>query len=208
MPYIRKGGSGRTGTLKQQFNYYRNRLQNRLIEELSFKEARIGGTIEGKIVSMFSEENLSYEKVYTQGITRKRGNVTVRYTGEEAIAIQIGSMQRRSSKSYMAHSFINNYVSALYKQDFDYETIQKAREMLEKTSVDKLTYLMQEGILPSIQFIYVNGHIESATEEDEFLEDLKDALTKGITSEQMKDLRRRVKAYKQVNIIKRKMGLL
>lgn len=208
MPYIRKGGSGRTGTLKQQFNYYRNRLQNRLIEELSFKEARIGGTIEGKIVSMFSEENLSYEKVYTQGITRKRGNVTVRYTGEEAIAIQIGSMQRRSSKSFMAHSFINNYVSALYKQDFDYETIQKAREMLEKTSIDKLTYLMQEGILPSIQFIYVNGHIESATEEDEFLEDLKDALTKGITSEQMKNLRQRVKAYKQVNIIKRKMGLL
>lgn len=208
MPYLRKGGSGKTGTLKQQFNYYKRRLQNRLIEEISFKEARGAGSLESKIITMFSDENLNYEKVYKEGITRKRGNLTIRYTGEEAIAIQIQSMQRRASKSYMAQHFINNYMSALYKQDFDPEYAQRVKDILESVSIDKLTYLIDKGLLPSIQFIYVNGKVQALSDEDEFLQDLKDAIEKGITKEELKEYRYKAKRYKMVNLIKFKEGLL
>ena len=83
--YNRKGGSGKSGSLREQFNYYKRQLQNRLIKEQAFKEARGIGTIEARVYTMF--KNLNYDQVYKQGITRKVGKKTIRFVGEEAVKI-------------------------------------------------------------------------------------------------------------------------
>lgn len=204
MPYIRKGGAGRNGSLREQFNYYKRQLQKRLLEEQAFKEARGHGTIEGRILSLFKTENLNYEKVYKEGITRKFGNVTVRITGERAVATQIQSMRARSSKYMQANLFIRNYVGTLRSQDFDPKKLAKVQQLLEQTPVDKLSILIDKGILPSIQFIYANGEYTAESDEDAFLEELEDALTSGIAPGEVKEIRRRTKAIKEANKIKYK----
>lgn len=204
MPYIRKGGAGRTGSLREQFNYYKRQLQRRLLEEQAFKEARGHGTIEGRILSLFKTENLNYEKVYKEGITRKFGNVTVRITGERAVATQIQSMRARSSKYMQANLFIRNYVGTLRSQDFDPQKLAKVQQLLEQTPVDKLSILIDKGVLPSIQFIYANGEYTAESDEDEFLEELEDALTSGVAPGEVKEIRRRTKAIKEANKIKYK----
>lgn len=204
MPYLRKGGSGKTGTLREQFNYYKRQLQKRLLEEQSFKEALGHGTIEGRVMSLFKTENLNYEKVYNEGITRKFGNVTVRITGERAIATQIQSMRARASKYAQASLFIRNYVHTLRLQDFDPKKLDIVQGLLEQTPVDKLSILIDKGVLPSIQFIYANGEYTAESDEDEFLEELKNALNFGVTADEVKEVRRLTKTLKASNKIKYK----
>lgn len=202
--YIRKGGSGRTGSLRQQFNYYKRRLQNRLLEEQSFKEARGQGSIESRILSLFKQENLSYEKVFEEGITRKRGNVTVRIKGMEAVATQIQSMRARASKTLQADLFIRNYVHTLRLQDFDAKSLGEVEKLLKSVSVDKLSVLIDKGVLPSIQFIYANGEYLAESDEEEFLQELRNAITSGVSTEEMKVIKQRTKAIKEANKIKYK----
>ena len=197
--YNRKGGSGKTGTLRQQFNYYKRQLQNRLIKEQAFKEARGVGTLESRIHTMF--KNLNYADVYKQGITRKVGHKTIRYVGEEAVKIQIQSLKRRASKSYQTDIFISNYISAMQDVGFDNADIEEVQRMLSKISIDKLTLLIDKGILPSIQYVYaeVEGY-------EEVMDQIKDAIEKGVTKEELQETKE--KAKNLVKVIKARNKIL
>lgn len=197
--YNRKGGSGKSGTLREQFNYYKRQLSNRLIQEQAFKEARGIGTIESRIHTMFKHVN--YEQVFKQGITRKVGSKTVRFVGSEAVEIQIQSMRQRASKSFQTENFITNYISAMIRVGFDNGSINKVERMLKSCSTDKLTLLIDKGVLPPIEFIYA----DKMTEE-EFVEAVEDAVTNGVTRDELREVKEKQKAL--VRVIKEKSKIM
>lgn len=197
--YNRKGGSGKAGTLRQQFNYYKRKLENRLISEQAFKEARGVGTIEARINTLF--KNLNYDTVFKQGITRKVGSRTVRFVGSQAVEIQIQSLRQRASKAYQTEQFITNYIISMQNVGFSEENILKVERMLESGSIDKLTLLIDKGVLPSIQFVYS----EKLTEE-ELVEEIKNAVKNGVTKEELQDVKHKQKEL--VRVIKAKSDIL
>lgn len=186
MAYQRKAGAGRTGTLREQFNYYKRQLTKRLVEEQAFKEARGAGTTEPRIYTTFAGK--SFDEVYNQGITRKRKNETIRYTGYEAVAIEINSMRRRASKSIQADMFRENYLTAMERCGYDVEAIDSVEEALNNLSNDKLSILIDSGILKSIEYVYANNEdVDKATQE------ILNGLEKGISSKRVKDIRAKAK---------------
>ena len=189
--YNRKGGSGRSGSLRTQYNYYKRQMLKRLAKEQAFKEVRGGGTIEARIRTMFKD--LTYEQTYNKGITRKKGNTTVRYTGEEAVIIRINSMKRRASKTYQSDLFIRNYLQSMFKVGFDSENIYKVEKALRSISIDKLTYLVDKNILPSIQFLYAEQ-----SNGDEETQEILNAIKNGVSSETVKELRQKSKKASEV----------
>lgn len=197
--YNRKGGSGKSGTLREQFNYYKRQLSNRLIQEQAFKEARGVGTIEGRIYTMF--KNVNYEQVFRQGITRKVKNKTVRFVGNEAVQIQIQSFRERASKSFQADMFITNYLDAMIRNGFDDENVEKVERLLQSCSVDKLSLIVDKGILPSIEFIYA----DKLTEE-EFVEKVEKAVTNGVTREELQEVKEKQRAL--VRVVKEKSKIM
>lgn len=190
--YNRKGGSGKSGSLREQFNYYKRQLDRRLIEEQAFKEARRAGSIEGRIITLFKDENLNYYKVFNEGITRKKGAQTVRYVGEEAVKIQISSLKKRASKTYQAERFIDNVEIAMSKKGFTLSQINRADRLLRSASIDKLTLLIQKGLVKTPPYIYALYTYE------EYLDDLENALKYGVTSEELKEFRTKKKALIKV----------
>ena len=138
--YNRKGGSGKSGSLRQQFNYYKRQLRNRLIDEQAFIEARGGFSFSGKPSTLF--KNLNYEQIMTEGITRKVGNRTIRFKGEEAVRIQIESLKKRASKSYQAQVFIDNYIKTLSIAGLELDQIHSIEKLLNNLSSDKLSILI------------------------------------------------------------------
>lgn len=197
--YNRKGGSGKSGTLREQFNYYKRQLSNRLIQEQAFKEARGVGTIEGRIYTMF--KNVDYEKVFKQGITRKVDSKTVRFVGNEAVQIQIQSFRERASKSFQADMFITNYIDAMIRNGFDDKNVAKVERLLQSCSIDKLSLIIDKGILPSIEFIY-----SDKLTEDEFVKKVENAVTNGVTSEELREVKEKQKAL--VRVIKEKSKIM
>lgn len=197
--YNRKGGSGKTGSLRQQFNYYKRQLRNRLIEEQAFKEARGVGTIEERVHTMF--KNVEFEQVFKQGITRKVGSKTVRFVGSEAVKIQISSFRQRASKTYQADLFISNYIDTMIYAGFDEENIDKVEKLLNSCSIDRLTYLIDKGILPSIEFLYAD-----VKSEDKIVEDIEKAIRTGVSKEELDKLRAKKKAL--VKVIKEKTKIM
>lgn len=197
--YNRKGGSGKSGSLREQFNYYKRQLSNRLIQEQAFKEARGIGTIESRIHTLF--KNVNYEQVFKQGITRKVGSKTVRFVRNEAVQIQIQSMRERASKSFQTDNFITNYIYAMIQVGFDDENVNKVERMLQSCSIDKLSLLIDKGVLPSIQFIYA----DKLTEE-EFVEEVRNAVNNGVTREELREVKEKQKAL--VRVIKEKSKIM
>ena len=198
MAYIRKGGKGFDAdkSLKQQFNYYKKQLFNRLIKEQAMKEVVSGFSFSGTIYTTF--ENLDFNKIMKEGITRKVVNKTVRITGEEAVKIQIESMKKRASKSQQANQYIDNYTKALKQMGMPMNLVEKITNKMHSISSDNLTFIVEENILPSISYIY----------SDEIsYEDLADqilfALNSKMTSEQKEDVRNTSKDLE--NIIKKRM---
>lgn len=182
MAYQRRGGSGKSGTLREQFNYYKRQLKNRLIQEQAFEEARGGISLTGIPYTMF--QNLNYNDIFTKGITRKVGNSTIRYQGAEAVQIQIESLKRRASKSYQADIYIDNYLTSLRNVDMPTEMIREVDQLLRSISSDKLTILVDEHILPSIQFLY-----SQELDYDEVLDEIRYAVKYGVTQSRMREIR-------------------
>lgn len=197
--YNRKGGSGKSGSLREQFNYYKRQLQNRLIKEQAFKEARGIGTIEARVYTMF--KNLNYDQVYKQGITRKVGKKTIRFVGEEAVRIQISSIRKRASKSYQTDAFIENYLSSMENVGFDDDAILQTQQLLQSISIDKLTLIFDKGILPSIQYLYAE-----VVSQEEVLQQIEDAVKKGVTKEELREVKQKTKDL--VKVIKQKSKIL
>lgn len=197
--YNRKGGSGRRGSLRVQFNYYRNQLKKRLIEEQAFKEARGVGSIESEVYSMFKHFN--YDKVFEQGITRKVGSRTVRYIGEQAVKIQIESLRRRASRSAQANDFIENYLGAMGEMGFDEDDMSEVGRLLKSCSIDKLRLLIEKGLLPSIEYIYAD-----ILDYEEFVKAVENAVKHGISKEEVAEVQARKKEL--VKVVKARSDIL
>lgn len=188
MARIRSGGSGRTGSLRQQFNYYKRQLYNRLIEEEAFERAMGGGA---DLTPSMLFKKLNYDTILKEGISRKVGNTTVRLEGESAIKVQIGSLRRRASKSEQAQQFIENYMQPLEKLGMPEEYRIKIYNRLKRISIDKLTYLIRKGILKQITFYYQ----DERTWEDIYKE-IIDAIDNGVSKETLKDVQAKKKQLK------------
>lgn len=184
----RSGGGGRKGTLRQQFNYYKRQLYNRLIEEESFERAMGGGA---DLTPSMLFKKLNYETIFQEGISRKVGNRTVKLEGETAIRVQIGSLRRRASKSEQAQQYIENYMQPLKKLGMPEEYRIKLYNKLKSISIDKLTYLIRKGILKQITFYYQ----DERTWEDIYNE-IVDAIDNGVSKETLKDIREKKKQLK------------
>lgn len=197
--YNRKGGSGKSGSLRQQFNYYKRQLRNRLIDEQAFIEARGGFSFSGKPPTLF--KNLDYEQIMTKGITRKVGNRTIRYKGEEAIRIQIESLKKRASKTYQAQVFIDNYINTLYIAGLEPDQIDFIEKLLNKLSIDKLSILIDKGVLPSIQYVYAESD-----DPDKVYDDIIDAIDKGVSKSELDEVQARRKVLRP--LIKSKFDIM
>ena len=199
MSYTRKGGSGKSGTLRQQFNYYKRQLKNRLMHEQAFKLAR-GVTDESVIKTMF--KRLDYEDIIQNGITRKVGNTTIRIKGELAIKVQIESLKQRASKSQQTQMFINNYKKSLENIGMDTEQINKIINKMNSMSSDKLTYLIDKGIVKQIAFVYANDE-----DTDYTYEEIMNGLKNGIDKEEWKTIQAKKKIVYKQEVEKAKSGL-
>lgn len=193
--YNRKGGSGKSGSLRQQFNYYRRQLQNRLIKEEAFSRARTKGrTPEQRPYNLF--KRMDYNDIMQRGISRKQGWETVTITGEEAIKIQIQSMKNRASKSYQSETYISNYLSAMVEVGFDYEYIDEAERLLKSVSTDKLTIMIQQNLIPQIYFLYTQ---DSDDEQEEFMEELRNVFKTSVpTTKEVREIKQRAKQYESI----------
>lgn len=189
MSYTRKGGSGKSGTLRQQFNYYKRQLKNRLMHEQAFKIAR-GVNDESIIKTMF--KRLDYEDIMQNGITRKVGNTTIRIKGELAIKVQIESLKQRASKSEQTELYIRNYLKALKNKDMPDYMLEKIEKKMRSLASDKVTYLIDKGIIKQIAYIYGEDHMQTLYNE------IMDGLTHGIDKEEWATIQAKKKiAYKQ-----------
>lgn len=184
MSYQRKGGKGLKGSYRQQFNYYKRQLQKRLIYEQAFKYARTKSIPDMKNESLFYEENLDFDKVFNEGITRKRGNMTIRYTGIEAIEIQINSLRQRASKTYQRQAYIDNYLQSMYYAGFEIEDIEEVENLFNNVSSDALTYMVDKGILKSIQYVYANA------QKEETMVSIRNALTNKSVKREAREIAR------------------
>ena len=197
--YNRKGGSGKSGSLRQQFNYYKRQLRNRLIDEQAFIEARGGFSFSGKPSTLF--KTLNYEQIMTEGITRKVGNRTIRFKGEEAVRIQIESLRKRASKSYQAQVFIDNYIKTLSIAGLELDQIHSIEKLLNNLSIDKLSILIDKGVLPSIQYVYAESD-----DPVKVYDDIIDAIDKGVSKSELKEVNARKKVLRP--LIKSKFDIM
>lgn len=153
MAYLRKGGRGlKSRSLREEYNYYSRRARERVAYEKAFR--MVAGFKTGLgLDELFTPQ--TYDELFKEGITRKEGNRTVRYTGEEAVRIKIRSYKERASKSKQAEQFISNYCRAMWQAGYQPEEIEEVEELLSSLSIDKLTYLIHTG-LPQITFVYLD----------------------------------------------------
>lgn len=143
----------KTGTLQEQFNYYKKRLNERLLEEEAMQRAR-GRYITDTTPQSFFKK-LDIDEVYNKGVWRRtKGGKLKLYTGDKALKIQIESMRRRASKVYMKNLYIDNYIKALRKVYPHSRKTKEIEKQLRKLTYDELTFMINTGRLKSISFIY------------------------------------------------------
>ena len=168
MAYTRKGGRGiKARSLRQEYNYYSRRAQERIAMQNALQIVRRGGVV-NDIPKIFTPQ--SYDELFEQGITRKVNGVTVRYKGEEAVKIKIQSYKRYASKSALAENYIMNYCQTMVNRGYLFDDVVEVYGMLKKLSVDRLTYLIHEPKpfgLPPIEYIYATGHERDIVEKVE-----------------------------------------
>lgn len=190
MAYTRKGGKGLSGSLQQQLKKVVRQYEKRLIEEYAFKRAR-GLSPEGFSRTFFKKFN--YEDISKVGITRKKGFKTVRYYGAVALRTQIKALYERSSKTYQAENYIENYLKSLKELGVSEYDLNRINRAFHSISIDKLTYLINEGILPSLYYNYAYDQ-----DLDKLVEDIITALKKGVSNEDWQRFKNNLKFYKSI----------
>lgn len=159
MAYSRKGGRGiKARSLRQEYNYYSRRAQERIAWQNALQIVRRGGVV-NDYPKIFTPQ--TYDELFEKGITRKVNGVTVRYRGEEAVKIKIQSYKQYASKSASADRYIMNYCQAMVNRGYGFDEVEEVYRMLNKLSVDRLTYLIHEPKpygLPPVEYIYATGH--------------------------------------------------
>lgn len=138
--------------IRKSFYNVKYRLKQRLIQEQALSSASDGVT--SSVIKKTLFKNTNFTKVYTEGITRKQGNTTVRYVGIEAIKIQIKSLSQRASIKYQNRLYIQNYQKAMSVAGFSDEDIELVGHILSKIQPKKLSILIQKGRIEEISFFY------------------------------------------------------
>lgn len=150
--------------LKRQFNYYVKRLNETMLNEITFIVAR-GGAMTDRPSNLF--KNLNFNKLIEEGLTRKIKGKTVRITGVEAVKIQIQSLKNRTSRSIQNRRFIDNYLTSLNKIGMDPLQVKAIENALKRTPIDKIKYLTSKNLLPDIYRNYA-----SATDTDKLYNEI------------------------------------
>lgn len=158
--------------LKRLFNQSLYTLKRRLIHESAVYEAS-QGISDLNLYNYYKKIN--YEEIKEKGIYRIYQKKKIHITGEEALITQIESFKERSSKAFLKKRFIENYVSSIIKNWGDVELAREVEKKLNRLSSDKLSYLINKGKLPSIQYYY-------ATDEVQDKKDFLDMINKAIDS--------------------------
>ena len=131
-------------TNRQRYNYYLKKFKEQRIKSQALAIAQ-GQIYETKPPTLFKK--LDYNELYTQGITRKVGNKTVRFTGEEAVKVQIESLKRETNRFDKKQQFIDAYIDRLEELGGDTDLIYSIKTKLENTSATKLSILMNHPII-------------------------------------------------------------
>ena len=176
-------------SLRQQFNYYKKRYIQKLEDEQALRSV-ISNTLVDEIPRQFIK-NLDFDKLYTEGTTRKVKGKTVRFTGDLAIRIQIESLQNRSNKTYQKNSFIENYLSSLRLIGFTKNDIDDIENAFKGISATKLSILIEKGILPPIQYLYSEPDSVKNLKSD-----IINAIKKGISRQEYSELYNKYKEMK------------
>lgn len=209
MAYVRKKNpqGTRQTSLRTQFRNALRNAERRTISDVAFSSA-VSNLAVANVGKIGLYKNLKYDEVYA-GISRKVGNKTVYYKGEEAVRIQIQSLNRFASKTVQNASFIQNYISAMRDVGFAWEDIQLVRAAMESVPIDFLTYLIKrgprEGGLPAITdlgYYYKDkqGNLVSTEEErKELILQILQALTYDKSAkERIKDIRARARQLRPI----------
>ena len=138
-------------TNRQRYNYYLNKFKKQRVKSQALAIAQ-GQIYETKPPTLFKK--LDYNELYTQGVTRKIGNKTVRFTGEEAVKVQIESLKRETNRFAKKQQFIEAYIGRLEEMGGNSELIYTIRKKLENLSVTKLSILIRQGYIETPRYMY------------------------------------------------------
>ena len=176
-------------TLRQRYNYYFKKFKEQRIKSQALAIAQ-GQVYETKPPTLFKK--LDYNELYTQGITRKVGNKTVRFTGEEAVNLQIESLKRETNRYDKKQQFIDAYIERLEELGGDTDLIYSIKTKLENTSATKLSILIRQGYIEMPNYMY---EIE---EIDDFVKDQINNLTKRGYTEKATQIRQNIIELKSI----------
>lgn len=168
-------------SLKIRFRRALKAFENRLAEEQALKEALGHGTIEGINTGLF--KRLNYNELFKKGVTRKVRGETMRFYGREAIELEIKSLQTRTSSVSLKENYIENYITAMSKNNYSVATQEKVRRMLNNLDTTELSIAINENIIPQVYFLYNKDNSE---------EDLLERLDKLVNSEKLQQTTRSV----------------
>ena len=176
-------------TLRQRYNYYFKKFKEQRIKSQALAIAQ-GQVYETKPPTLFKK--LDYNELYTQGITRKVGNKTVRFTGEEAVNLQIESLKRETNRYDKKQQFIDAYIERLEELGGDTDLIYSIKTKLENTSATKLSILIRQGYIEMPNYMY---EIE---EIDDFVKDQNKNKTKRGNNEKAKQKKKNIIELKSI----------
>lgn len=194
MAYTRKGGRGiKARSLRQEYNYYSRRAQERVAMQNALQIVRRGGVV-NDYPKIFTPQ--TYDELFEKGITRKINGVTVRYRGEEAVKIKIQSYKQYASKSALADRYIMNYCQAMVNRGYGFDDVEEIYNLLKKLSVDRLTYLIHEPKpygLPPVEYIYA-----TAGQERDVVDRVKEAIELSKTGQGIERIRETLEKAKKI----------
>ena len=176
-------------TLRQKYNYYFKKFKEQRIKSQALAIAQ-GQVYETKPPTLFKK--LDYNELYTQGVTRKIGNKTVRFMGEKAVNLQIESLKRETNRFAKKQQFIDAYIGRLEEMGGKSELIYTIRTKLENLSVTKLSILIRQGYIEMPNYMY---EIE---EIDEFIKKQINNLTKRGYTEKSTQIRKEIIKLKSI----------
>ena len=176
-------------TNRQRYNYYLKKFKEQRVKSQALAIAQ-GQIYEKKKPTLFKK--LDYNELYTQGITRKVGNKTVRFTGEEAVNLQIESLKRETNRYDKKQQFIDAYIERLEELGGDTDLIYSIKTKLENTSATKLSILIRQGYIEMPNYMY---EIE---EIDDFVKDQINNLTKRGYTEKATQIRQNIIELKSI----------
>ena len=176
-------------TLRQRYNYYLKKFKEQRIKSQALAIAQ-GQVYETKPPTLFKK--LDYNELYTQGITRKVGNKTVRFTGEEAVNLQIESLKRETNRFDKKQQFIDAYIDRLEELGGDTDLIYSIKTKLENTSATKLSILIRQGYIEMPNYMY---DIEDI---NDFIKEQINNLTKRGYTEKSTQIRKEIIELKSI----------